>query len=124
MGVYLLSGLFLLAFGALNAFAAENLERRLRLALVRFATRNRAVVQSWSGVQFGGAWQGRSMRERHNTKSRTDHTPACSVKIKTPPPTPLVAPCKQVWQLGDVARYAPRLVLGRFFFCAEEPGNL
>ena len=50
------------------------------------------------------------MRERHNTKSRTDHTPARSVKIQTPPPTPLVALCKQVWQLGDVARYAPSFI--------------
>ena len=33
MGRYLLSGLFLLAFGALNAFAAENLEKKTAVGL-------------------------------------------------------------------------------------------
>ena len=52
------------------------------------------------------------MRERHDTKSRTDHTQARSVKIQTPKPTPLVALCKQVWQLRDVHRYAPSFIEG------------
>ena len=82
MGRYLLSGLLLLAFGALNAFAAE-IQRSLRLALVRFATRKsgRCANLVWSAIR--GAWQGRSMRERHGTGTgRTDNTPTRPVKFK------------------------------------------
>ena len=82
MGRYLLSGLLFLAFGALNALAAEN-QRRPGLALARFATRNRAVMQIWSGLQFRGVWEGRSMRERHGTRTgRTDNTATRSIKFK------------------------------------------
>ena len=84
MGRYLLWGLLVLAFGALNALAAENLEKLTAVGLGEVCDKKIGpLCKSGINSQYAGAWQGRSMRERHGTRTgRTDNTATRSVKFK------------------------------------------
>ena len=83
MGRYLLSGLLLLAFSALNAFAAENPEKTA-VGLGEVCDKRIGPLCK-SGLECNSAepGQGRSLRERHSTRTgRTDNTPTRSVNFK------------------------------------------
>ena len=85
MGRYLLSGLLLLAFGGLNAFAAEN-QRSLRLALVRFATRKtgRCANLVWIAIRRSLPRPEYARTPRYPNRSYRQHPKALS-KIQTAP---------------------------------------